>query len=137
MSGFKVVKLCTLDQDWVSWDESGRLYGIAEVEVPEEAKVVIPASMKGSFYEGKRRANVLKIVALTHLDGSEVTGLFGRSDHSWKTIYKTGSLVAMGDEEGSVEFDEKEKTCTPGIHFFDNRDAAVALAEHWRDIHQN
>eukprot|EP01087_Luapelamoeba_hula_P022603 TRINITY_DN814_c0_g1_i1.p1 TRINITY_DN814_c0_g1~~TRINITY_DN814_c0_g1_i1.p1 ORF type:complete len:140 (+),score=23.56 TRINITY_DN814_c0_g1_i1:51-470(+) len=136
-SGFKVVKLCTSEQNWEAWTAKS-LYGLVELEIPADATVIVPESYscsQASPYYFERRSNKAVVKRILHLDGSEVADLFGRSDNTWAFTYKKGDTVAMGEAEGTVEFSDVSKSCVPGIHYFQTVEQAQKLATFWQSIH--
>ncbi|KAL6071202.1 hypothetical protein QOT17_006442 [Balamuthia mandrillaris] len=146
MAGYKAVMLCKEGQTWAQWDASGRAYGIAHLEFPPDAEIVVPnpkAEHQDTVFIGKRRAARATITKLVDLEGNEVDGdVFGRSDFAWTFLYKKGGQVGLLETETESyekmkDFRDLEKTCTPGIHFFDTEEGAKNMALFWKNIHQN
>jgi hypothetical protein len=100
--------------------EEGDFIGFKKLRGKIIAKLLIPAKAKKVNSTGRKcRAEFVKVLELTDLEGKAVKGIF-LDKHTGELEYKKGIIV----RPDSFNDDIREE-CTNGIHFFLSRKEAI------------
>ena len=102
---------CPTEGSFIGWKKaSGH---IVKLRIPEDAR-------RSSATGHKCRCDKAYVMEIQNMDGTKATEDTVRSDHDKDFVYTVGATVEVPDFD-----DNRWSECTPGIHFFIDRRAAV------------
>ena len=108
--------VCPEEGDFIGWKkaESNKDKVLVKLHIPSDAK-------RSSATTRKCRCSKAEVIAIYNLDGTVAEETFCHSDYDHSFIYEVGKTVEVTDFN-----EDRWRECAAGIHFFINRQEAIA-----------